>query len=94
MPSKKPIIHFNTDQWIINKMKHIAEEHSRSLAKEMEYLCKKHIKEYEAEHGKIQIEEKEKKKNKINPLNPYGTGYAIGDAFGEFVNDKIKKKKE
>ena len=41
MPSKKPIIHFNTDQWIIDKMKYIANENSRSLAKEVEFLCKK-----------------------------------------------------
>lgn len=57
MPSKKPIIHFNTDQWIIDKMKHIASENSRSLAKEMEYLCKQRIKNYEAENGEIDIEE-------------------------------------
>lgn len=57
MPSKKPIIHFNTDQWIIDKMKRIAEDNSRSLAKEMEYLCKQRIKAYEAENGEIVIEE-------------------------------------
>ena len=53
MPSKKPIIHFNTDQWIIDKMKYIANENSRSLAKEVEFLCKKNIKEFEKEHGEI-----------------------------------------
>ena len=55
MPSKKPIIHFNTDQWIIDKMKIIAKDNSRSLAKEMEYLCKQRIKEYENEHGEIDL---------------------------------------
>lgn len=57
MPSKKPIIHFNTDQWIIDKMKYIAEDNTRSLAKEMEHLCKQHIKKYELEHGEIKIDD-------------------------------------
>ena len=57
MPSKKPIIHFNTDQWIIDKMKVIADENNRSLAKEMEYLCKQRIKDYEDEHGEIDFDE-------------------------------------
>lgn len=56
MPSKKPIIHFNTEQWIIDKMKVIADENNRSLAKEMEYLCKQRIKEYEDVHGEIDFD--------------------------------------
>lgn len=64
MPSKKPIIHFNTEQWIIDKMKVIANENSRSLAKEMEYICKQRIKEYESENGEIVISDEEK----ISPL--------------------------
>lgn len=55
MPSKKPIIHFNTEQWIIDKMKIIAKDNSRSLAKEMEHLCKQRIKEYESENGEIKL---------------------------------------
>lgn len=57
MPSKKPIIHFNTEQWIIDKMKFIANENNRSLAKEMEYLCKQKIKEYEQQNGEINSSE-------------------------------------
>ena len=57
MPSKKPIIHFNTDQWLIDKMKVIASENNRSLAKEMEHLCKLRIKEYEQLHGEIILED-------------------------------------
>lgn len=57
MPSKKPIIHFNTEQWLIDKMKYIASENNRSLAKEMEYLCKERIKAYELENGEININE-------------------------------------
>lgn len=57
MPSKKPVLHLNTDQWIIDKMKYIAKQNSRSMAKETEHLCIQHIKAYEAEHGEIRIEE-------------------------------------
>ena len=57
MPSKKPVINFHTEQWIIRKMKVIAEENNRSLSKEVEQLCKKHIAKYEIEHGSIEIEE-------------------------------------
>lgn len=67
MPSKKPIIHFNTDQWIIDKMKYIASENSRSLAKEMEYLCKQRIKAYEIENGEIEVGESETMK----PIKDY-----------------------
>ena len=94
MPSKKPIIHFNTEQWIIDKMKQIAGEHSRSLAKEVEYLCKQHIKEYEIEHGEIIIKEEEKNKRKISPLNPFEAGLVIGDTLGEIVVDKLKQKRD
>lgn len=62
MPSKKPVLHLNTDQEIIDKMKFIAKQNSRSLAKETEYLCKKHIEAYEAEHRKIRIEQESKGK--------------------------------
>ncbi len=74
MPSKKPIIHFNTEQWIIDKMKYIAEENSRSLAKEMEYLCKKRIKTYESEHGEIIIPEEKGLRKEISTLRKYKTG--------------------
>ena len=46
MPSEKPRITFVTDQWIIDEMKAIAEEHGRSMSKEIEMLCKKHIQNY------------------------------------------------
>ena len=59
MPSKKPVINFHTDQDIINKMKFIADQNSRSLSKEVEYLCKTHIRDYEAEHGEIEIGEEQ-----------------------------------
>ncbi len=74
MPSKKPIIHFNTEQWIIDKMKYIAGENSRSLAKEMEYLCKKRIKAYESEHGEIIIPEEKGLRKEISTLRKYKAG--------------------
>ncbi len=57
MPSKKPMVTFHTEQWIINKIKVIAEENNRSMSKEIELLCKNHIKKYELENGEIKIEE-------------------------------------
>ena len=57
MPSNKPIIKANTEQWLIDKMKIVAEENSRSLAKEVEFACKQHIKKYELEHGEIKIDD-------------------------------------
>ena len=56
MPSKKPAIQFHTEQWIIEKMKYIAEENNRSMSKEIELLCKNAIKKYELENGEIKIE--------------------------------------
>lgn len=59
MPSKKPYMQARTDQDIIDKMQHIAKNNSRSLSKEIEYICKQHIAAYEAEHGKIIIKEEQ-----------------------------------
>lgn len=53
MPSKKPRINFVTEKWLIEKMKYIAEENGRSMSKEIEILCKKHIQKNELEHGEI-----------------------------------------
>lgn len=57
MPSKLPIIKANTSQENIDKMKVIATANKRSVAKELEWLIEKHIAEYEAENGEIEIEE-------------------------------------
>ena len=104
MPSKKPIIHFNTDQWIIDKMKYIANENSRSLAKEVEFLCKKNIKEFEKEHGEIILKSskeiwndqmeliKKPEKGILKKSLKNGLGY--GDALGREVVEKIKGKPE
>lgn len=55
MPSKLPIIKANTSEENIIKMKFIAKENKRSLAKELEFIVEKHIDEYEKEHGKIEL---------------------------------------
>ena len=59
MPSKLPTINFHTEKEIIDKMKFIAKQNNRSLSKEVEYRCKQTIATYEAEHGKIVVEEEE-----------------------------------
>lgn len=53
MPSKKPLMAVRTSDEIKQKLEIIAEYNSRSASKEIEFLIKKHIQEYEAEHGKI-----------------------------------------
>lgn len=55
MPSKLPIIKANTSEENIIKMKTIAKCNKRSLAKELEYIVEKHIEEFEAKHGAIEI---------------------------------------
>ena len=49
MASKLPVIKANTTQENIDKMKVIAEKNKRSMAKELELIGEKHIKEYEKE---------------------------------------------
>lgn len=42
---------------LLNKMKYAAEFEGRSTNKQIEFLIKKYIKEFEKTHGKIQITE-------------------------------------
>lgn len=51
MPSEKPRITFVTDQWIIDELKEIAKDHGRSMSKEIEMLCREHIKKYHLEEN-------------------------------------------
>ncbi len=53
MPSNLPVIKANTSYENISKMKVIAKQNKRSIAKELEWLIEKHIEEYEKEHGEI-----------------------------------------
>lgn len=59
MPSKLPIIKANTKSENIEKMKVIASSNKRSVAKELEWLIEKHIKDYEKEQGEIKKTEHE-----------------------------------
>ena len=56
MPSKLPILKMNTSQENIDKMKIIAKNNKRSMAKELEMIVELHIKQYEAVHGEIKVE--------------------------------------
>ncbi|AMJ42348.1 Arc family DNA-binding protein [Anaerotignum propionicum] len=52
------------DKNTMDKFKIIAKENGRSVNKEIEILLKNVISEYEAEHGKIEIDEDELYKKK------------------------------
>lgn len=56
MGSTLPIIKANTKQINIDKMKYIAKNNKRSVAKELEMIVEKHIQDYESKHGEIQLE--------------------------------------
>ena len=58
MPSNKPVILIRTNDDIKKKIEKIADENSRSVSKEVEYLLKRHIKRYEDDNGEIKINEK------------------------------------
>ena len=47
------------DDTLREKLRYIAEENSRSLNKEIEFLVKQHVAAYEKEHGEIPLPEKE-----------------------------------
>lgn len=55
MPSKKPMFTLRTEQEYLDKLKIIASEEGRSDNKQLEYILKLFIKNYESEHGSINI---------------------------------------
>lgn len=55
MPSKKPIITLRTDQETIEKLKNISEREKRSSNKQLEQILQNFIKQYERDHGEINI---------------------------------------
>lgn len=55
MSTRLPVIKGNCEQWIIDKMKYIADENDRSLSKEITQACKAWIKKYELENGEIKL---------------------------------------
>lgn len=46
---------FRTDEEILKKLRYVAEYDARSANRELEVLVKRHIAEFEKEHGKITI---------------------------------------
>jgi hypothetical protein len=59
MPSSKPRLMSYTTQDIIDKFQYIADRNSRSDSKELEYIVKQHIINFEKEHGEIKLQKKE-----------------------------------
>lgn len=93
MPSKLPVIKANTTQENISKMKVIAENNKRSLAKELELIVESHIRAYEAEHGEIVIREPEKPEIRIPLLDPYHMGVKTGEKAADIMIDQVKKQR-
>ena len=50
---KQKLYSFRTDDELIEKLNIIAEKHSRTRNKEIEYALKKYVEQYEQEEGKI-----------------------------------------
>lgn len=59
MATTKPQFTLRLDLKVHIKIKKIAEKENRSMTNMIEYLSKKEIERYEAEHGEIQITEEE-----------------------------------
>lgn len=57
MPSKKPYIQIRTTETIVKKFDYIANENNRSMSNMGETIIKNYIKEYETEHGTIELDE-------------------------------------
>ena len=57
MPSKLPRYNLRVDKELLQKLNYIAEYNGRTANKEIEYLTKKHIEEYEQQYGIIKFDE-------------------------------------
>lgn len=58
IPSKKPVLMTYTEKETIEKFKIVAKNDSRTMSKELEYIVKEKIKEYEKENGEIKLIDK------------------------------------
>ncbi len=56
MPTNKQPFTFHLDEEVLQKIKVIAKEETRSASNLLEYLCKKCIREFEQENGEIDLE--------------------------------------
>ncbi|MCI8472652.1 MAG: Arc family DNA-binding protein [Clostridiales bacterium] len=57
MPTNKQPFTFHLDEEVLQKIKVIAKEETRSASNLLEYLCKKCIREFEQENGEIDLEQ-------------------------------------
>lgn len=57
MPSTKPRFTYRTEQIVLDKLDYIAKQNKRSTCAELDLLVEQYIKEYEKEHGTIEINE-------------------------------------
>ncbi len=53
MPSKRPVIMTYTDKETVEKFKIVAQNENRTVSKQLEYMIKKAIEEYESRNGAI-----------------------------------------
>lgn len=60
MPSNKPRLMTYTTKETEMKLKHIADKQSRSVSKQLDYIVKNYIENYEQEHGTIELPEQYK----------------------------------
>lgn len=59
MPSKLPQFTIRIDPIMLKKIRYIAEYNARSANREVETLIRKHIKDFEREHGIISVDDLE-----------------------------------
>lgn len=57
MPRNIPRYTLRVNQVLIDKLEYVARYNGRSKNKEIEMLIRQHIREFEAEHGKINLED-------------------------------------
>lgn len=55
MPSEKPRFTVRTEQETLDKIAFIAQQNERTTTQEIVFLIKQKIREYEREHGEIEI---------------------------------------
>ncbi len=59
MPSDLPRFTFRTSRIALEKLRYIADNNFRTVNKELEMLVLRYIKEFEASHGEIEVEEED-----------------------------------
>ena len=59
MASNLPQFTYRTKREILDKLKVVSDNNFRTVNKEIDLLVKRHIAEYEAQHGEIELSEEE-----------------------------------